>query len=421
MLRKNHIAQNGKWHAITLVCLLLIKLVGTAAADAETTLEAFVVANNATERTAFSEGFRMFEKANPGVVVKETFTDAGSFPTKLIAMTVGGVQPDIMWLWGIHFRSLAPKGYLMPLDNYVDKNFLSAYFPNGIETSRYKGELFALPGLVGTLAIMANLDMFANAGVQLPTYNDNWETFLTKTKKLTRAGEQPQYGFTWYAKTVRDWTTWIWRAGGDLFNSSLTSFTLNSPQSMEALQYLSDLTNVYKVTPPGNTLVGSPSSDFYNQKAAMYPNGSWSLNALETVKFNIDIVSYPANKNQISTMDTFFMAVHSQAKHPQQAVALAKWFTSTPEGQGQLYATKFGIPATRRDAIKYFIQTKHPWHLDVFLNSLNVDQARALPYVENWSDIEAMLVKEFTPVWKGEKAVQTVVDELTPRVNALLK
>jgi multiple sugar transport system substrate-binding protein len=414
-------APSLRYHLSTLLLLLLLLSICSSAIMAATTLDVMVVANNATERTAFSDAFRLFEKENPGITIQEVFTDAGSFQTKLLTMTAGGVQPDAMWLWGIHFRNLAPKGFLLSLDDYVDHTFLNAYFPNAIDASRYKGTLYALPGLVGTMAIMANLDMFANAGVELVNYRDDWDSFVAKTKKLTKTGPTVQYGFTWYAKTVRDWTTWLWRNNGDLFDSSLSKFTFNTPDSLEALQYLSDLTNVHHVTPPGNTLVGSPWNDFYNEKAAMYPNGSWSLGALTNVKFTIDIVPYPAHKNQMATMDTFFMGVHAQAKHPTEAIALAKWLTHSVEGQGQLYATKFGIPSIRKEAIRYFIETKHPWRLDVFLNALNIDQARMLPYVGNWEEIEALLVREFTPVWNGQKAVRTVVDEITPRVNALLQ
>ncbi|MGI6543528.1 MAG: ABC transporter substrate-binding protein [Limnochordia bacterium] len=420
-MSKNRKASSLRYPLLTLLLLMLVLSISSPAAMAAITLDVMVVANNATEREAFTEAFRLYEKENPGITIQEAFTDAGTFQTKLLAMTAGGVQPDAMWLWGIHFRNLAPKGFLLPLDDHVDKAFLNAYFPNAIDTSRYQGTLYALPGLVGTMAIMANLDMFANAGVELVNYRDDWDSFLAKTKKLTRTGPTVQFGFTWYAKTVRDWTTWLWRNEGDLFDASLTKLAFNTPESLEALQYLSDLTNVHYVTPPGNTLVGAPWNDFYNEKAAMYPNGSWSLGALNNVKFTIDIVPYPVHKNQTATMDTFFMGVHAQAKHPEEAIALAKWLTHSEAGQAQLYATKFGIPSIRKEAIRYFIETKHPWRLDIFLNALNIDQARALPYVANWADIEALLVKEFTPVWSGQKPVKTVVDEITPRVNALLQ
>jgi ABC-type glycerol-3-phosphate transport system substrate-binding protein len=108
-MSKNRKASSLRYPLLTLLLLMLVLSISSPAAMAAITLDVMVVANNATEREAFTEAFRLYEKENPGITIQEAFTDAGTFQTKLLAMTAGGVQPDAMWLWGIHFRNLAPK------------------------------------------------------------------------------------------------------------------------------------------------------------------------------------------------------------------------------------------------------------------------------------------------------------------------
>lgn len=393
--------------------------------EAATKLEALVIAVPEHEKQAFSQAFRMYEKSHRDIKIQETFIDAGNFETKLLAMTAGGVQPDVMWLWGIHFRNLVPKGLLLPLDKYVDDKFMKNFYTNAVEASTYNGKVYALPGLLGTMAILTNLDLYDEAGVAPLSTKDTWETFLAKAKKLTKDanadGKPEQYGFTWYAYTIRDWTTWLWRNGGDLFDKSLKHLTLNKPESTEALKYLADLTNVHKVTPPGGVLYGEPWTDFTKQKAAMYPSGSWSLSGMKDYKFNVDISPYPSRKNKTVTLDVFFMGVHANSKNPDEAADLAKWMTNTLEGQTQLLATKFGIPSVKEFAQRRFVDPKTPWQEEVFLDALDADQARGIPDVKRWMEIEALLRREFLPVWRGDKSVQSVLSEVTSKVDALLK
>ncbi|MBE3584251.1 MAG: sugar ABC transporter substrate-binding protein [Limnochordaceae bacterium] len=396
----------------------------SAASASSVTLTAMVVATNDTQAKAYLAAFAKYEQAHPGIQIKATtVSDPFTWQNKVLALTAAGTPPDIMWLWGINFRNLAGQGLLLPIDRYVDSQFLQAYYPNAVQASRYEGKLYALPGLMGCLAILENLDQFDERGVLPLAQNDTWDTFLTKAKKLTMDsngdGTPERYGFVWYALTVRDWMTWVWRNGGDLLDASRTHFLLGKQPAAEALQFLADLSNRYKVTPPGSVLTGMPWTYFENEQAAMYPTGPWDL--LVPRKFHFDVGPYPIRKNQAVALDVFYMAVHSQTRHPDQAVDVARWVTHTFEGEGALFSSGFGIPTIREYALSYFVNPKTPWHEEVFLMPLEAGEARMLPYVDRWNDLETLLRNAYTDVWQGKDSAQHLAEVLTPKVEALLK
>ncbi|MGE5483367.1 MAG: extracellular solute-binding protein, partial [Bacteroidota bacterium] len=131
--------------AVAVAGMLSLASVPALAADKAVALTAVVVSNSDRQTKAYEAAFKLYEKAHPGVTISVTpIGDPLIWQDKVLAMTVGGTPPDIMWLWGINFRNLASTGPLLPLDKYVTPDFLQAYYPNAIEASRYEGKLYAL-------------------------------------------------------------------------------------------------------------------------------------------------------------------------------------------------------------------------------------------------------------------------------------
>ncbi|MBE3576125.1 MAG: sugar ABC transporter substrate-binding protein [Limnochordales bacterium] len=410
----------------TLVGVLPAAGVAVAASSAGKTVEltALVVASSDRQTKAYEAAFKLYEEAHPGVKITTTpIADPLIWQDKVLTMTVGGTPPDIMWLWGINFRNLASTGLLMPLDKYVTADFLKDYYPNAVEASRYEGTLYALPGLVGTLAILENMDIFDERGVAPLARKDTWEDFLAKAQKLTfdrnADGNVDVFGFVWYSFTIRDWMPWIWRNGGDLFDKTRKRFTLGEEPAVHAIQFLAELTNRYKVTPPGSVLYGSPWTYFEDGKAAMYPSGPWSLERGR--KFTVDAGPYPIRKNEAVSLDVFYMGVHANTRYPDLAADVVKWVTHTFEGEGALFSSGFGIPAIREYALKYFVNPRTPVQEEVFLFPLEAGDARMLPYVDNWSQIEATLRNAYLPVWQGKDSPENVARAIKSKIESALK
>ena len=96
-----------------------------------------------------------------------------------------------------------------------------------------------------------NQELFAAAGVPVPTGNWTWDELLRYAHALT----QPQgaYGFglfTGYFFTI----PWIWSNGGAVISADQTRSLVDQPQAQAALQWLAELRHTHAVWPPS----GSP-------------------------------------------------------------------------------------------------------------------------------------------------------------------
>ncbi|MGI6383890.1 MAG: hypothetical protein ACOX1G_01305 [bacterium] len=85
-------------------------------------------------------------------------------------------------------------------------------------------------------------------------------------------GRIDQYGVSitpgWWAADI----AWIWANGGQVFSSDLSKCMVDNAKAREAIQFMVDLTNKYKVTPKG--IIGSEVSSvaelFMTSKLGMY-------------------------------------------------------------------------------------------------------------------------------------------------------
>ena len=123
----------------------------------------------------------------------------------------------------------------------------------------------------------------------------SWDEFKATAQKLTDAGSR-QYGYV-QGFTI-DWVIpWLWGNGGDYMNEDATASTLDSPESMEAMQFLSDLFNKDKVAAPITDLA-NPNfglERFFSGKVGMHMDGPWQIvNIRGNAKFDFDIAPMPA-------------------------------------------------------------------------------------------------------------------------------
>lgn len=106
--------------------------------------------------------------------------------------------------------------------------------------------------------LLLNSDIFKERGVELPAepYR-NWtiDEFLDKAQKLTfdrdGDGTTDVYAITLAAQDTENMLAWLYRFGAHLLNEDATEFVLNSPEGVEALQFMVDLVQKYHVAPEG--------------------------------------------------------------------------------------------------------------------------------------------------------------------------
>ncbi len=229
----------------------------------------------------FGEMVKSFNQENEGKiqVTLEEYTDYDAYEDKMRTTISTGNAPDIFT-----FKSYADlqlysqSGKLMDLTTYLQDKTWSANFAEGvIAASQYEGKNFSVPYENAVIAIMYNKKLLADAGIdKLPTtYDELWAA----CEKLKAKGIYPTTQMT----NKNAWTSMLWysyalaSAGGkDVYSKGL-----DDPAFLEAAKIMQKM---FTYTSPD--AVGADATvvngHFFNERAAVYTNGSWILSRIKT-------------------------------------------------------------------------------------------------------------------------------------------
>ncbi|XCV44547.1 sugar ABC transporter substrate-binding protein [Bacillus subtilis subsp. subtilis] len=311
------------------------------------TLRILVWNNNPEGTKLENEIFKAFEKENPGVNVEMVYAPYDKFNDKFLTMSAGGDQPDLVWIQPSAFGQLVSKNVLMDLsDKEINKD---EYLPNILEMGKVDGKQYALIRDAATFQMGYNKDMFDEAGVPYPSDDWTWDDFLNAAKKLTKVegGKTVQFGIeNYYTGEI------LVQNGGSYISQDGKTVTVDSPETIEAIQFGSDLINKYKVQPTSAQAQGM-SNLFLTGKAGMKLMGPWDWADTEkNVSFEWDVAPMPAGKaGNVSAASYLPIGIGKGTKHPEEAFELLK-FLSTGKGQDIQIDTINAIPVVKRHADK---------------------------------------------------------------------
>ncbi|MGG4362947.1 sugar ABC transporter substrate-binding protein [Bacillus subtilis] len=339
---------------LTLVLALSAFLSGCSGSDTSSgdskngvTLRILVWNNNPEGTKLENEIFKAFEKENPGVNVEMVYAPYDKFNDKFLTMSAGGDQPDLVWIQPSAFGQLVSKNVLMDLsDKEINKD---EYLPNILEMGKVDGKQYALIRDAATFQMGYNKDMFDKAGVPYPSDDWTWDDFLNAAKKLTKVegGKTVQFGIeNYYTGEI------LVQNGGSYISQDGKTVTVDSPETIEAIQFGSDLINKYKVQPTSAQAQGM-SNLFLTGKAGMKLMGPWDWTDTEkNVSFEWDVAPMPAGKaGNVSAASYLPIGIGKGTKHPEEAFELLK-FLSTGKGQDIQIDTINAIPVVKRHADK---------------------------------------------------------------------
>jgi multiple sugar transport system substrate-binding protein len=160
------------------------------------------------------------------------------------------VRLDLKWVPG-----LVAGGYLTPIDDFVNVNDESL-LPDAVkQAGKVGGKQYGFTDSFNQNGgLYYNKRMFADAGLPDPYELQvkgewTWEAFLNAAKALTidtnGDGTVDQYGLS--AGQVLLAEHLIYSNGGKIVDADAGTVAFDSPEAMEALQFLNELYNVHKV------------------------------------------------------------------------------------------------------------------------------------------------------------------------------
>ncbi len=280
-----------------------------------------------------------FNKANPDIEVEPLYSgNAWTMRDKLLAAVAGKQPPDVSMIDQFWAAQLASTGAIIKMQTLIDG-------PDGIDkadvnktawmTATVDGGIWTMPYAMSNIVLYYNKDMFKAVGLDPNKPPTTWGELVDYAKKLTRDvngdGKIDEWGLSFpitaNTGTVYYYITFLWQAGGELYNADYTKVAFNSPAGVEALQFWMDLVHKHGVVP-----LAPPAEGFTVGRIAMELASSSTLETRQgKCKFPIGVAHIPAGKNKVTGVGGNNLAIFKNTAAKEAAAwKFVKWM-SNPE------------------------------------------------------------------------------------------
>lgn len=365
-----------------------------------------------TDEEFWTEVANAFGAAND-CTVKVEIIPWDSYEEKYLTGVTSSDGPDIGWLYMEMFYDYIEMGALADLDAYFSDEEKAGYLY--YDLGNIQGGQYALPFVVGNPRVMlANMDILAQAGVDaVPT---TWDELTAACDAVLDncPGVTPlvqDWGNPHYGSLNEIYWPYFWSAGGEIVDDE-GSLTINSPESLEATQFLYDMAQKgYLGT--NATACDDVKVPFTNGEAAFAFMASG--NALQVEGINWEYVTAlqgPQDAETFVAADSLVM--FESCENKELAAKLIKHMTST-ETMTKYHQTITDQPPITVDEA----YTGSEKFAALFTD--DADMLRSLPVFKGASSLYDALYKSIQSMMLGELTPEEVLSKTTDYYNSNLK
>ncbi len=392
----------------------------TASGSAPVTITYFTFSAAPDHLKDLDAMIKAFQTVNPNITVKVETAPYDTYFTKLQTLVAGNTAPDVFELNYENFVSYASKGVLKDLSPLIsaDKSFdAGVFYPKAYQAFQRDGKQYGLSESFSNVVLFYNKELFDKAGVSYPTESWTWKDELAAAQKLTdpKAGVwgsyQPIQFFEFY-KTIA-------QNGGGMFDSSGKP-TFNTPQNVEALKWMVDKINTYKVAPSEADMAGQSDGDLFKAgKIAMLRTGIWMFADFKSASFKWDVALEPGNTSKAHHFFSNGAVISNKTDKAEAAWKWLRFFTSASESAKIRVASSWELPALSNQSLfDDYLKLNPPPSRQVVFKAL--DTAIVPPVIERQSELQDVVTKELTKAKLGQQTPQQTLDNLQSLVAKLL-
>lgn len=391
-----------------LTALLLIVFV-TGSAFAQTTIT-WSTWLGGDQLDVLQRRIREFERQNPDIKVEILSFAGEDYKAKLLAMMATGTAPDVAHIVVYDAEFFIENGMLYDVTRYAQSINLNDYFITDIFVR--DGRVYGgYESHVQVYPVYYNVDAFEEAGLVSPNVlaaqNDwTWDTFVQAIQRLTRidaSGNITQYGLYLHQLWEVGWGIFLLANGASFIDETGTKITIDSPEAMQALEFVRDLYLQHNVAshiiplPPGDPLL--------NGSVAMQITGSWNMNHYQQFAgdlLNWDIAVTP--RPPWMDADIYYRApgidgvVLAGTQHPEEAWRLVEFFLGEYV-QMDKARSRLEVPILKEAITSDVYLQGPPDHMRVIGDLLD----KSVPPPTTWGSIEVRdtIQEALWPVWAG--------------------
>jgi len=356
---------------------------------------------------------------------------------KLMAAIVSETQPDMAQAHENWTAKLIDGDAIVPIEKFIEgengftQQELEDFFPVFLRSSSFRDTIWAFPFNKSVRVMYYNKDMFYRNELDINDPPRTWQEFVDICKILTKDtdgdGNNDIWGTT-FATSVWQFLNLLHQAGGRVINEAQTEPLLNSKYGLEALNYLNDLLNKYKVAYLSTGYDGQ--NDFLASKVGIVEGSSVSMVYMQrhgNIPFNIGISPVLKKKTKESLISGTNVVVFKDDKEAnneekQQACwKFIKWFTS-PERTAQWSDLTYYMPVRRSAVNMSRLQEKFKTYPGLKNVYEQLEYAVVPPQLSAWFETrkyiqEHVLEKVFRDRLTPQQALDKAAEHLKERLE----
>ncbi|QHW33698.1 sugar ABC transporter substrate-binding protein [Paenibacillus rhizovicinus] len=360
-----------------------------------------------------------FNKKQDKINLKVQLNAGADYYTKLQTTLAAKNGPDIMWMNGPNFPKFQSKGFLLKYDELIERDgFSMADFPDALVKLYSKDGVYGMPKDYDTIGLFYNKELFDKAGVPYPTEKWTWEDLRNAAKKLTigSGDKTTQWGIAVPASTQEVIYPFFVQNGVKPMSDDRTSLQYDSPEGIEAIQFLYDLMYKDKSSPDGQYMTDNdPTQLFQSGKVAMIMNGSWMAKPYyDVLKDKVDVQFMPIEKTKGNIIHGVAWVANANTKHKDETWEVIKYLGSKEVAMLQADSGTV-IPALKgtQDAWVKAL----PMNLKIFTESAEFATPYPTAFDPEW---ETTVATHLTNIWLNKESPADGMKKVTEEANALL-
>src|SRR5215204_5637042 len=283
-----------------------------------------------------------FEEQNPDIKIQIEEVPNADILTKLTAYAEGDDLPDVIdGQFGL--ASFVNLNAALDITAMVDAEGLrESFIPVALQAGTDgEGKILGLPFYTGTDALYYRTDHFEEVGLDPAAPPKTWQELKDYATKLTnpRAG---RYGFGMYGKTHTVRCIHFMQNNGpdgEMLrldrDTGIWTILVNSPESIEAIEFMVSLARDLKVVPPNVVEMDYPANvaAFSAGNISMLTTGPWGAQTFIGTnpeiegKFGVALHPTPDGEPPILRQGSLIYAIGRTTEHPEEAFRFLKLFT----------------------------------------------------------------------------------------------
>ncbi len=397
-----------------------------------------------------------FTAANPNITVEISQFGWGDYWDGLTAAFASNTAPDVFTDHLARYPEFVEAGVLVSLNDYVDSDGVdvSNYFPGLAELwTSPDGERYGLPKDWDTIAIVANDDKLADAGLsnadlaELTWNPQDGGTFGEMVQKLTvdangNTGDSPDFDPS--AMDIEAGAVYGFGLEGNFGAFGQTTFSAFAasngwtavdgvwadeanyadPALAETVQWFADWIAAGYITPIADVQSLGGTTIFQQGNAALMTNGSWMISTLSGDATEVPVSYAPTPIGPAGDRASMFNgladSITTSSENPDQAWEWVKYMAS-PACQEVVGGGAVVFPAIP-SATKVAQDAHSTNGVDVSAFTTHVDNETTFlfPITDSASQIEALVGPAMEQVLRGEGTAADLLGGVAEEVNGIL-